>query len=111
MRAWCALDARGTPGDYRIAGEDVGALLALLRDVATGHLADADRAAADYLGVVPDQAAQPVQREELLERVRIGDVVVLDVRPSVDIPLPRPGGGVRGIDGLEELRRSTACRC
>ena len=40
----------GTFVHYRLAGDDVAALLALLRTVATTHLADADRAAANYLG-------------------------------------------------------------
>ncbi len=74
----------GTFVYYRVAGDDVTALLALLRTVATGHLADADRAATDYLGVDPSEVTEPVQRGELLARVRSGDVVVLDVRPTAE---------------------------
>ena len=74
----------GTFVHYRLAGDDVAALLALLRTVATTHLADADVAAADYLGAPVGDDATAVARDELLRRVRTGDVVVLDVRPAVE---------------------------
>ena len=67
---------------YRLAGDDVAALLALLRTVATTHLADADRAAAGYLRSSATERSDAVARDELLRRVRAGDVVVLDVRPT-----------------------------
>ena len=47
----------GTFVHYRLAGDDVAALLVLLRTVATTHLADADRAAAGYLG--PGRPTRP----------------------------------------------------
>ncbi len=91
----------GTFVHYRLAGDDVAALLALLRTVATTHLADADRAATDYLGapVTADDGA--VARDELLRRVRSGDVVVLDVRPAVEYAAGHVPGAVSVP--LEEL--------
>lgn len=74
----------GTFVHYRLAGDDVAALLALLRTVATTHLADADRAAADYLGAPVAEASDAVARDELLRRARSGKVVVLDVRPTAE---------------------------
>jgi rhodanese-related sulfurtransferase/DNA-binding transcriptional ArsR family regulator len=74
----------GTFIHYRLAAENVGGLLALLREVATDHLADVDRAAQAYLGNLPSEASQGVERGELLRRARKGEVIVLDVRPTVE---------------------------
>lgn len=74
----------GTFVHYRLAGDDVAALLALLRTVATTHLAAADRAAEDYLGASVTNDSDAVARDELLRRVRTGKVVVLDVRPTTE---------------------------
>ncbi len=68
----------GTRIYYRLAGPDVAALYALLRDVASAHLPDVAAARNSYLG--PDTAC--VTRDELLRRTRSGDVTVLDVRPA-----------------------------
>jgi rhodanese-related sulfurtransferase/DNA-binding transcriptional ArsR family regulator len=67
----------GTRILYRLAGDDVYELLAAVRSVATGRLADAERAARAYMG----EPAEAVSRAELLERVRSGDAVVVDLRP------------------------------
>ncbi|HZE65137.1 MAG TPA: metalloregulator ArsR/SmtB family transcription factor, partial [Sporichthyaceae bacterium] len=64
---------------YRLAGHDVAALFALLRQVAQAHRPEVDAARTALLGTGEDEA---VGREELLARVRAGEVVVLDVRPS-----------------------------
>jgi len=63
---------------YRLAGEDVAQLLALLRKVADRHQAAVPAARDAYLG--PDAGAE-LTREELRARVAAGSVVVLDVRP------------------------------
>jgi rhodanese-related sulfurtransferase len=68
----------GTKVFYRLAGTDVMALWAQLREVASGHLAGVDRARAAYLG--PDDTEQ-LTRDELLQRIEQGDVTVIDVRP------------------------------
>ncbi|MEU0117582.1 metalloregulator ArsR/SmtB family transcription factor [Streptomyces bobili] len=63
---------------YRLAGDDVAQLFALLRKVAEAHQATVPSARDAYLG--QDGAAE-VTREELPARVAAGDVAVLDVRP------------------------------
>ncbi|QOV34594.1 metalloregulator ArsR/SmtB family transcription factor [Streptomyces ferrugineus] len=63
---------------YRLAGDDVAQLFALLRKVAEHHQAAVPAARDGYLG---EDGAAEVTREELRARVAAGDVVVLDVRP------------------------------
>ncbi|MFI2735452.1 ArsR/SmtB family transcription factor [Streptomyces sp. NPDC018711] len=63
---------------YRLAGDDVARLFALLRKVADRHQAAVPAARDAYLG---EDGAAEVTHEELLARVEAGDVVVLDVRP------------------------------
>ena len=48
-----------------------------LRDASVARLAEVERAARDYLG--PD--VDTIGREELIARMRGGDVVLIDVRP------------------------------
>jgi rhodanese-related sulfurtransferase/DNA-binding transcriptional ArsR family regulator len=94
-----AVRRQGTKAYYRLAGSDVAALYAALRDVAAAHLPDVAAAAASYLGTDPD-AVDEVDRDVLLALVRAGRVTVLDVRPAeeysaghipgaVSIPLER----------------------
>jgi rhodanese-related sulfurtransferase/DNA-binding transcriptional ArsR family regulator len=92
----------GTFVRYRLSGEKVGRLLALLRDVAGEHLADTDRASEAYLGSLPGDAARGVERGELLRRARQGEVVVLDVRPTVEYTAGHiPGAVSVPLDELE----------
>jgi DNA-binding transcriptional ArsR family regulator len=56
----------GTKVYYQLSGAEVAALWAHLRDVASTHLAEVDRARAAYLG---DDIAE-VTRDELLRRPR-----------------------------------------
>ncbi|MFH8370634.1 ArsR/SmtB family transcription factor [Streptomyces sp. NPDC018031] len=63
---------------YRLAGDDVAQLFALLRKVAEKHQAAVPAARDAYLG---EDAAAGVGHEELRARIAAGDVVVLDVRP------------------------------
>lgn len=64
---------------YRLAGEDVARLFALLREVAENRQATVPPARDAYLG--GDREAE-LTREELQARAGDGDVVVLDVRPA-----------------------------
>ena len=80
----------GTRILYRLAGDDVYELLAAVRSVATGRLADAERAARAYLG----KAVEAVSRAELLERVRSGDAVVLDLRPAEEYEAGHIAGAI-----------------
>lgn len=72
---------RGTFVEYRLSGEDVAGLLAMVRTVSAAYLADAERAAAAYLGALGDEL-EPLDAEALMQRVRAGRCVVLDVRPT-----------------------------
>ncbi|BAU81431.1 arsR family transcriptional regulator [Streptomyces laurentii] len=64
---------------YRLAGEDVAQLFALLRTVAVRHQAAVPAARDAYLG---EDGAAEVGHEELLARVADSGAVVLDVRPA-----------------------------
>ncbi|MEV6900360.1 metalloregulator ArsR/SmtB family transcription factor [Amycolatopsis sp. NPDC051372] len=63
---------------YRLAGDDVAQLFALLRTVAQTHQPAVPPARDAYLGAAP---AGEITREQLQARAAAGDVVVLDVRP------------------------------
>lgn len=63
---------------YRLAGDDVAQLLALLRQVAERHQAAVPAARDAHLGV---DGAQEISRDQLRERAEAGHVLVLDVRP------------------------------
>lgn len=69
----------GTRIYYRLAGQDVAALYALLQQVARDHQAAAGQARTAYLG--PDDTDH-LTRQELLDRVRAGTATVIDVRPA-----------------------------
>lgn len=69
----------GTRHYYRLASDDVAGLYAKLRDVANLHLADAERAAKQFLGA---DDVESVCRADLLDRMESGEIVVLDVRPE-----------------------------
>lgn len=93
----------GTRVYYRLSSEDVARLYVSLHEVARVHLAGADRAIGDYLG---HDDVEYVSREELLERMRTGSVLVLDVRPPEEF-------GAGHIDGavsipVDELRERLA---
>jgi rhodanese-related sulfurtransferase len=68
----------GTSIRYAIADDDVLSLWLSLREVAVAELAEVERAARDYLGDEVDA----IGRDELIERMRAGDVVLIDVRPG-----------------------------
>lgn len=91
----------GTRVFYRLAGDDVVALLAALRDVASARLGDVAVAARRYLGdEVP--AVEPMDRDELLRRASRGDVVIVDVRPAAEYRAGHvPGALSIPLDELE----------
>ena len=65
---------------YSLASERVAELWRVVREVAAEHVEELDDLAAAYLG---DRSRLDVMtRDELAERLRAGDVVVLDVRPE-----------------------------
>ncbi|MFC8275583.1 ArsR/SmtB family transcription factor [Streptomyces sp. NPDC057271] len=85
---------------YRLAGDDVAALYALLRQVAQTHQADVEPARTAYLGT---DDAEELDRDELLARAQVGGVVVLDVRPAEEYAAGHiPGAVSIPVDELAE---------
>ena len=68
----------GTSVRYSLADDEVLSLWLALRNLAVAQLGDAERAARAYLG----EEVEAIGREELIARMRRGDVVLLDVRPA-----------------------------
>lgn len=86
---------------YHLSGDDVLMLFESLREVAERHLADVDRLVKEYLSVKDSLEAIPAQ--ELLNRVRTGQVTVLDVRPSEEYEAGHlPGAYNIPLAALEE---------
>lgn len=97
----------GTKVHYRLAGDDVAGLYALMRLVAREHSADVDRALASYLAVGSlgdtDADVQEISREQLLARLEAGEVVLLDVRPAEEYAAGHiPGARSVPFGSLEE---------
>ena len=89
----------GTSVRYALAGDEVLKLWLGLRDASVAQLAEVERAARDYLGDDVDA----IGRDELIARLRRGDVVLVDVRPTEEFD----AGHIEGarsipIDELEE---------
>jgi rhodanese-related sulfurtransferase len=87
---------------YALAGEDVLDLWLALRGASATRLAEVERAAHDYLG----EPVEAIGREELRERLKRGDVVLLDVRPEEEFAAGHIDGA-RSVP-LEELERRIA---
>ncbi|MEV6205189.1 metalloregulator ArsR/SmtB family transcription factor [Streptomyces sp. NPDC051771] len=84
---------------YRLAGDDVAQLFALLRKVADRHQAAVPAARDAYLG----EDTAELDREELRARIATGDVVVLDVRPVEEYRAGHiPGALSIPVDELDE---------
>ena len=77
---------------YRLAGDEVVALIAMLRRLAERQLAEVDRLVDAYLTV--KDGLEPLPAEELLERARSGLVTVVDVRPSEEFAAGHVPGAV-----------------
>jgi rhodanese-related sulfurtransferase/predicted transcriptional regulator len=63
---------------YAISGEPALRVSLALAEAASANLAEVERAARSYLGADTEE----IGREELMERLRRGDVVLVDVRPG-----------------------------
>lgn len=94
----------GTFVRYRLADPDVFALCRMIRLLAERHLAEVDRIIRTYFQA--RDALEPIGREELLERVRAGDVVVLDVRPAEEYRAGHIAGAISVP--VEQLARRLA---
>jgi len=89
----------GTHVRYALAGERALALWLTLRDSSAAQLGEVERAARSYLG----DGVEGLGRDELLDRLRRGDAVLVDVRP----PEEYAAGHIEGARSipLEELER------
>jgi len=68
----------GTSVRYALAGDEALEAWLSLRDASMARLAEVERAAREYLG----EDVEAIGRDELIERLRSGDVVLVDVRPA-----------------------------
>jgi rhodanese-related sulfurtransferase/predicted transcriptional regulator len=95
----------GTSVRYALAGDDVLELWLALRQTSVTRLAEVERAAHAYLG----DDSEAVDRDELMARMRRGDVIVVDVRPHEEYA----AGHIEGARSIpiDELREVVAyCR-
>jgi rhodanese-related sulfurtransferase len=84
----------GTRVFYGLASEHVLELWTVMRAVAAEHIAEVDRLAQAYLG--PRDGLEPITRDELTQRIRRGEVTVIDVRPAAEYE----AGHVKGARSL-----------
>jgi rhodanese-related sulfurtransferase/DNA-binding transcriptional ArsR family regulator len=102
LRATRLVDARRDRSyvRFRLADEDVHALLCALRDVARSQLAEVQQIVAGFLE--DPRRLEPVLRTELWARAEAGDVTVLDVRPRPEYEAGHiPGALSIPIDELD----------
>lgn len=93
----------GTRIVYMLASDRVADVWAALRDIATEHVAGINELADAYVG--NRSGLEPVTRVELEARLRAGDTLVLDVRPSAEYEAGHiPGATSVPIGTLRRLR-------
>jgi rhodanese-related sulfurtransferase/predicted transcriptional regulator len=92
----------GTSVRYALAGTEALTAWLALRDASVARLAEVERAAREYLG----EDVEEIGRDELIERLRRGDVVLVDVRPSEEYAAGHIEGA-RSIP-LDELQQRLA---
>jgi len=100
----------GTKAFYRPADEEVCRLYLALRDVARNRLAEVEQIARDVFDA--RDVLEQLSREELLDRLRGEDVVVVDVRPPEEYRAGHIPGAVSLpltdlVDRLHELPTDT----
>ena len=92
----------GTSTRYALAGDEVLSLWLALRDASIARLGEVERAARDYLG----EEVEQIGRDELIGRLRKGDIVLVDVRPREEFDAGHIEGA-RSIP-LDELEQRLA---
>jgi rhodanese-related sulfurtransferase/DNA-binding transcriptional ArsR family regulator len=75
-------EKKGLYVEYRLADEEVSRFFVALRGLAQARLTEIESVRRAYLA--RREAMEPVQADELLRRVRAGEVVLIDVRPSLE---------------------------
>lgn len=97
---------------YSLADEATIDLLNMLRNIAEKNLAEVDQIINTYLKV--KDTLEPVEAEDLLERIKDGLVIVLDVRPadeyaaghvpgSVNVPMKELEKQIKKLDNKKEI--------
>lgn len=87
---------------YRIAGDDVTALISALRAVAENRVAEVERLVTQWLAHRDDM--EPVPATELRKRAKNNLVTVLDVRPAEEYAAGHIPGAINvPMDKLEEF--------
>lgn len=92
-------ERQGTRVRYELAGDDVLRLWLALRDTSAERLAEVERSAREYLG----EEVEAIDRDELIARMRRGDVELVDVRPPDEFEAGHIEGA-RSIP-LDELKQ------
>lgn len=84
LRAARLVDTRkaGTFVFYRLSGEDVFELTRMIRTLGERRLAEVNNVVKSYFSARDE--LEPVGLDELLERARAGEIVLLDARPPED---------------------------
>jgi rhodanese-related sulfurtransferase/predicted transcriptional regulator len=95
-------EREGTRVRYALAGDEALRLWLTLREVSAVQLAEVERAAREYLG----EEVEAIGRDELVERLARGDVVLVDVRPPEEYAAGHIDGA-RSIP-IDELERRLA---
>lgn len=97
---------------YRLSDPSIPGLLSGLRGVAERHIAEVDRIVRDHFH--HRDPLTPVRREELLELIRGGEAMVIDVRPpqeyaaghilgAVNVPLDQLSDHLEGLPQGPEI--------
>ena len=87
---------------YKLADKDICELWLSIQSLGYHHLADLRQAAKDLLGGA--EVHEPVNRKALLERMRRGEVTLIDVRPEEEYEQGHlPGALSVPLEELEEL--------
>jgi rhodanese-related sulfurtransferase len=90
----------GTRIYYRLAGDDVVGFIAALQAVAANRIAEVPAAARRFLG--DDTDVEAIDRDDLRRRAVAGDVIVVDVRPSLEYEAGHiPGARSIPLDELD----------
>jgi len=90
----------GTHVRYALAGDETLSLWLALRNTSAARLAEVRRAARDYLG----EDVETIGRRQLLDRLKSGDIVLVDVRPEEEFSAGHIEGA-RSIPLPDLLRR------
>lgn len=95
---------RGQFIEYAVASVDVASALGTIRQLAEGHLADIERITTRF--VAGREEFESVDRATLVEAVRDGSVLLLDVRPESEYRRAHlPGARSIPVEQLEQRLR------